>query len=387
MVSISQGVQLNLKNQVTAEIYSPELANDCRVIEIDPQTDRRWDSFVAAHPDGLIYHTASYLHALSMEYATKPLCLASEDLAGNIRGILPLMYTKGLPFGLGGRLLARRLCSLPRTPVAGPLALDANATSELLREAVKRTDGGNGANLQIKPHRALTLELAEDLIGIPWRKTYVLELPAEPGLLRFGNSRNHTRIKQRVTKAAKAGVKIRQGEMEDLSAWYEIYLETMRWHFVPPRPYRFFRQLWMDLGPDRIRLLLAYKDGYGLLAGSIFLIFNRTVFYAFNGRRRKDLSLQPNYAIIWHAIHNACEKGFRYFDLGEVPLENSGLSEFKGKWAGTPTSLVRYYYPAPETSGLESEHKSFNRQCLKLAWRHLPLHVTKLFGNWAYYFL
>jgi hypothetical protein len=394
MGTTSQNVQEGLNVPVAAgEAAGPGLERDaarqCRVVEIDPQTDPRWDAFVSAHPEGLIYHTASYLHALSTEYGTDPICLAGEDLAGQVRGILPLMYTKGLPLGLGGRLFGRRLSSLPRTPVAGPLALDENTTIELLRAALERTDVRNGANVQIKPPRPLGSGLAEGLIGRPWRKTYVLELPPRPALLHFGNSRNHTRLKQRVNKAVKAGVKIRQGELEDLRAWYDIYLETMRWHLVAPRPYRFFRALWDDLRPDRIRLLLAYKDGNGLLAGSIFMMSGRTVFYAFNGRRREDLSLQPNYAIIWQAIHDACEEGFRYFDLGEVPLDNLGLSEFKGKWAGSPTWLVRYYYPKPpETSGLESGgRKSFTRRCLNIAWRRLPIPLTRWFGDWVYYFL
>lgn len=362
------------------------------VIDVNPQSDARWDAFVSSHQDGLVYHTAAYLHALSLEYANKLVCLACEDSAGQIRGILPLIYTKGLPLGLGGRLLGRRLSSLPRTPVAGPLALDSRTTTALLRGAVDRARRDQGTHLQIKPPRSLDCGLEDRLVGHRWRKTYVLELPGEPGQLRFGNSRNHTRIKQRVSKALRTGVKVRQGETEaDLTAWYDMYLEAMRWHVVPPRPYRFFRGLWEGLRPNRIRLLLAHMDMDGekrLLAGSIFLMSGRTVFYAFNGRRREDLSLQPNYAIMWNAIHDACKAGFRFFDLGEVQPENPGLAEFKGKWAGSPTWLVRYYYPAPpKTDGLGHDPESMKHRSLSLVWRSLPKNMTALLGNWLYRYL
>jgi len=397
MSSALHSVQAEVRGlEVSEVIRNPDLdmqgIDPLRVIEIDSQTDARWDSFVSAHPDGLVYHTAAYLHALAREYSSKTVCLACEDSAGQIRGILPLLYTKGLPLGLGGQLLGRRLSSLPRTPVAGPLSFDAKTTSALLRAAIDRADREQGTALQIKPPRPLDCGLVDDLVRQEWRKTYALELPGKPEQLHFGNSRNHTRIKQRVDKASKAGVKIRQAETEpELRAWYGVYLEAMRWHVVPPRPYRFFRGLWENLRPNRIRLLLAHMDMDGekrLLAGSIFLMFGRTVFYAFNGRRREELSMQPNYAILWRAIHDACEEGFRFFDLGEVTEENSGLAEFKGKWAGSPGWLVRYYYPAPpKANDLEHSPESRTHRCLNLVWRYLPMNLTSLLGDCVYRYL
>src|SRR5262249_56274015 len=101
----------------------------------------------------------------------------------------------------------------------------------------------------------------------------------------------------------------------DLRAWYGLYVDTMRWHVVPPRPYRFFEVAWQLLRPrGLLRLLLAEQHEARqsrLLAGSIFLMFGQTVFYAFNGRRREDLSLEPNDAIQWQAIHDAFRRGFR----------------------------------------------------------------------------
>jgi CelD/BcsL family acetyltransferase involved in cellulose biosynthesis len=365
---------------------------DLRVLEIDPEADPRWDAFVAAHPDGLIYHCASYLRTLAQEYGNRSLFLACVAPGGQLRGILPLFYTRGFPLQKRG-LFGRRLTSLPRTPVAGPLALDRGALVALLRAAKERVREEKHTVLQLKMTAPIEDGVADGLAYIPWRMTYVLHLPDTPEALRFGNSRNHTRIKQRVIKAAKMGVEVRPAETEtELEGWYDLYLETMRWHAVPPRPYRLFRGLWNHLGPDKMRLVLARQktgDGSKLLAGSIFLMHGSTVFYAFNGRRGDELSKLPNYAILWKAISDACREGFRYFDLGEVTGENAGLAEFKGKWTGKPKPLHRYYYPArhEEVSDKTDSKGAAAYPLVEAVWRRLPLRITALVGNLVYGFL
>lgn len=53
-----------------------------RVIETNPQTDPRWESFVAGHPNGSIYHHPLWLEALEREYGRKALYLNCVDAAG-----------------------------------------------------------------------------------------------------------------------------------------------------------------------------------------------------------------------------------------------------------------------------------------------------------------
>src|SRR5215207_926909 len=146
-----------------------------RIVEIDFKSDPRWDEFVAGHPDGLVYHHSRWLSALQHEYGQRPVALAHEDEDLKLRGVLPLMYTKGLPFRLGGAAASRRLSSLPRTPVAGPLALDAQATAALLDGALARVHQDQGTRLQIKVQRQIDGVPAQ-LTEAPWRVSYVLRL-------------------------------------------------------------------------------------------------------------------------------------------------------------------------------------------------------------------
>jgi CelD/BcsL family acetyltransferase involved in cellulose biosynthesis len=359
---------------------------------VDPTTDPRWEAFVASHPDGLVYHHPAWLRVLELEYGHRPLGLACEDAEGRMVGVLALLHTRGLPLGRASSRTGRRLSSLPRTPVAGPLASDPAAAAALVRAAVERVRAEPGTRLELKPLAADLDGVVDGLVRATWRPTFVVELPGSAEELRFGTSRNHARIKWAVGKAARLGIRVRCAETEDdLRNWYGLYLETMRRHVVPPRPYRFFKAAWDLLRPrGLLRLLVAEVAGAAArpLAGSIFLMSGRTVWYAFNGSRREDLGLRPNDLIQWQALRDACRAGYRRYDLGEVADCNTGLAEFKSKWGAVARRLDRYYYPplgALEDDATEAAGRV--RRLASSAWRHLPLGTTARLGDLAYGYL
>jgi Acetyltransferase (GNAT) domain len=363
-------------------------------VEIDLKSDPRWDRFVTDHPDGSVYHHSRWLRALEREYGQVALALASEDANHEIRGVLPLMHTKGVPFGLGGAAAARRLSSLPRTPVAGPLAFDARTTAALVEAALSHAQASPGTRLQVKMSRQIE-DVPPQLAETPWRVSYVVRLPSDPAELRFGNARNHARIKWAVQKAERQGVHIRHAEtVEDLRVWYRLYLDVNRWRGQPSRSYRFFEETWNLLRPvGLMRLLLAelIVDGKRrVLAGSILLTFGSTVSYAFNGRLREGLHLRPNDALQWRAVHDACAEGFSWYDLGEVGEGNVGLAGFKAKWGAEARPLYRYQYPPPAepSAGYGALEKNGRVQhALRAVWRRVPLRATEWAGDFVYHYL
>src|SRR5260370_40718101 len=105
----------------------------------------------------------------------------------------------------------------------------------LLQAVVERVREEPRACLQLKLFSNPLDGLVEGVVGIPWSTTYRLELPEQPENLRFGNSRNHSRIRWAINKATRLGVEVRPAETErELRAWYELYLHTMRRFAVPP---------------------------------------------------------------------------------------------------------------------------------------------------------
>jgi len=358
------------------------------VIELDAH-DPRWEAFVHEHPEALIYHHPAWLYVLGTEYGQESVCLACEDRAGIVHGILPMAWTKGLPLGSTVRTGAR-LSSLPRTPVAGPLVAHERAKTALIDAAIDLVRDRPGTRLEMKPSATCSMDEAGGLSGLRWRRAYVLPLPRPGADLRFGTSRNRARLKWAVRKANRLEVGVRPAETsEDLRSWYELYLETMRTHAMPPRPFRLFDVMWEVLRPRGfMRLLLAERERR-LIAGSLYLAFGGTVFYAFNGCLRSELRLRPNDIIQWHAIDEFRREGFREYDLGEVGSGNHGLAEFKSKWGAEERQLHRYYYPRPAVERLEdaSNTPRGSQTLLEAGWRRVPLILTAAVGDAVYRFL
>src|SRR4051812_23606663 len=118
-------------------------SHDLRVVAANYRSDPRWELFVASHPDATVYHHPAWLRVLERTYGYKPVNLACQDARGQLQGVLPLCATRGPITGRG-------LASLPRTPLAGPIAVDGAALAALVRAAIERVQVGSGAILQLK---------------------------------------------------------------------------------------------------------------------------------------------------------------------------------------------------------------------------------------------
>lgn len=382
------------------------LTSILRATEIDVQTDRRWLDFVSRHNGALIYHHPNWLGALEREYGQPCRGLACEDEQGNLRAVLPLFYSKGLPFRLGRSANGSRLSSLPRTPVTGPLALDNESMTTVLRHAVELVRSKPGLQLEIKSHDERLSGVVPELACVPWGCTYIEELPAEAPCweefcdnvrlprecgvcseckrLRFGNSRKQHRVNWAVNKAIKLGLHVREAESEkDIARWYPLYLEAMRYHSFPPRPERFFLDLWSSLRPSsQMKLLIAERAENGsrrMIAGSIFLRFGQTVFYAFTGCAHRDFQLHPHDIIQLESIRDSCKNGYRWYDFGEAAGDRDGLAQFKSKWGTQAKPLYRYYYPAPIEG--DNSRPSYLISLARQSWRSLPLGLTAKLGD------
>lgn len=364
-----------------------------KTIHIDPHTDPRWERFVAEHPDGTIYHHPAWIKALEMEYGQRVAHLACEDEAGTLRAILPLMYTEGVPLISRNRLYGKRLSSLPRTPLAGPLASDTAAARAVLEAAASEARNGGQHLLQIKAQCMKFDGLVEGLVCTPWRLSYVLPLSGARDEFYIADGSHRSSIQRALKKSARSGVVVRNADCEDdVRSWYRLYLHNMRRNAIPPRSLRFFLKIWELLRP-RSLLQLVVADhpssrGREIVAGSVYLMYRGTVSNMFNGASEEHLSLRPNEAIHWHAINEAVRTGCTAFDFGEVPEGHETLARFKMKWGSQPVRLYRYYYPGNLFPARETERTGHYAPLMAEAlWRHLPLGVTAALGDRIYSYL
>jgi hypothetical protein len=384
-----------------------------RAVSVDVGEDVRWRLFVESHRDALIYHHPGWLTALEQEYGQRCIGLACEDECGEFQAVLPLFFTKGLPLTVGAHATGRRLSSLPRTPVAGPLANDKESQAIVLRAAVELARA-ESVQLEIKSQRQGLDDCLPELACLPWRFTHVTELPSPQSgatwtefaekhrslrfcgvcedcdRLRFGNAKRHHRVMWAVKKAERSGLEVRDADdVQDLVSWYRLYLESLRPHAVPPRPYRFFESLWENLKARGLLRLLVVEHGVGrsrrMVAGSVLLGLGQTEFYAFTGCSPVDFPLHPHDLIQISGIRRACKAGFRWYDFGEVPEEHEDLHQFKGKWGSDRNQLFRYYYPTAPADGPRGRERLAS--LARDVWRRLPLSTTEALGDLIYRYL
>ena len=363
-----------------------------RAAEIASSSDPRYRRFVTAHPQAVVFHYPEWLQVLEREYRGRSLILASEDGSGELAGVLPLFYTRGMPAGLaafGGPMGGRRLSSLPRTPVAGPLALHSSATAVLLQAAVDRASAEPGTRLEIKTVHPL--QSASPLTVWPWRVFYTLELPPRPAEIRFGNSNKHSQIKRGVDKAIRQGLRPAPAESEaDLAAWYAVYARTMQRNQVMMRSWRLFKAIWDVLRPrDLMRLWLAKRNGK-VVAGVLVVGAREgagTAFFAFGGWIEEPEYAHANDLLHWEAIHEACRLGYRSYDFGEVPEGDAGLAQFKGKWNTRASRLERHYFPQPPPPVAAEPSRPGFRGLAKAAWERMPNLAARRLSDWLYGYL
>ncbi len=358
-----------------------------RIVELQAEDRGPWERFVNSHPDGLIYHHPHWLQGLSDEFKRDSVVLGCIDEFENLQGVLPLMFTRGTPLGIGGPSLGKRLASLPRTPVAGPLATNDAAHALLIRAALKLAEAED-ARLQVKTSQEQPGYAEEGLTAQPWKELYVLHLPPSVEQLRFGNATARHRIRWAVKKAENMEVSVHPAVREaELHSWYRLYLETMRWHGTPPRPYRFFVSLWRSLySRGMLELLLAERSGR-LLAGYLLLKCSSTVHCYLNGRCREQWGFHANDILQWRAIHDACAAGYQRYDFGEVEEGQQGLIDFKLKWGAKPARAFRYYSPAANNSELRTLAATCLQSRRARLWRRLPLWATARIGESVYSYL
>jgi peptidoglycan pentaglycine glycine transferase (the first glycine) len=155
----------------------------------------------------------------------------------------------------------------------------------------------------------------------------------------------HQKVRYNIRLAARKDVKIKLGTKEDLPEFYKVMLETgIRDKFVV-RDISYFSEMLDILGPNNIRLYLAYyKDN--LIAGTIAVLYGNKCWYLYGASSNKYRNLMPNYLLQWEMIKWALESGCSVYDFrgvsGDIDENNPlyGLYRFKKGFGGNLTEFV-----------------------------------------------
>lgn len=162
--------------------------------------------------------------------------------------------------------------------------------------------------------------------------------------------------RRNIKKAAKLGVVVERGAVEDLPAFHTTYLETAARDHFTPRPLAYFQLVMRELtaeDPDRMRLYLARHEG-DLVAATLWVRVGTHAWYSYGASTSAKREVQGSTAIQWQMMRDALEAGARVYDLRGITETVSeddphlGLIRFK---VGTGGEAVEYVgewdYPMP----------------------------------------
>ncbi len=181
---------------------------------------------------------------------------------------------------------------------------------------------------------------------IQFRNTIVLDLgKSEDEILAAMKPKTRYNIRL----AERRGVRVEHGTSDDLSLFYEMYVETSARDGFVIRPFPYYRDAWgAFLASGRAQMFLARLDGKSI-AGIIVFVFGKQAWYFYGASRTAHRDAMPNHALQWEAIRWAKAQNCLAYDFWGAPdkLDEQapmyGVYRFKEGFGGRFTQHIGAY--------------------------------------------
>jgi serine/alanine adding enzyme len=330
---------------------------------LDQTALQRWNDFAAANPDGRFVHRGEWAHVYCEGLRHRPFYLEAQRENQTV-GVLPLVLVESLLFG-------RFLVSSPFVNVGGPLAIDEDATQQLLSKAAELADEQDVKFLELRntreiEHPRLTAARVD-------KKIMVRELPpTAEALLKSYKSE----FRSKVLRGERNGVVFTFGGVDLLDDFHRVFSVCMRDLGTPVFSKELFRQI-LTAFPSAAEICLGRLNGEPV---STALIWHGkgTTEVPSSCTIRSFNQTGANMSMYGRLLARAIERGSKQFDFGRSS-EGSGTYTFKSNWGAIPTPSVWQYYVRRGSMGdMRPENASF-RWKIEL-WKRMPLWFTRLVG-------
>jgi len=345
---------------------------------ISPDELGAWDAFVARHPLGLVYHLSSWQRVLETAFGhIRGRFLVLRDDANQIQAGLPV-------YNVTSWLLKNRTVSVPFADICDPL-VSTREEFGLLWQAIEDTARlHKSKKVEIRTRRANTDCLPALLrAGAKYRHHYLSLDGSADALYR---SFHDSCIRRRVNKAVRAGVVVEERQdQESLRVFHALLVATRRRLSLPPMPLAFFESMHRCLVPDHAVLYLALHAGQPV-GGALTFKFRDQWTAEYSGHT-DNAPAGTDQLLYWHAIQRAKSSGAGYFSFGRTSLDNTGLLEYKRRWATVEEELTDFvWYPgsAPTRSNPSSKTVPGSLYAAVRLLRYTPAAVQKSFGDFCY---
>ncbi len=357
----------------------PAEHSDINTIQwLSPDEQGEWDAFVSAHPLGLVYHLSAWQRVLESAFGhIRGRVLVLRDADGQIRAGLPIYQVKSW-------LLKNRTVSVPFATMCDPL-VSTREEFDLLWPAIEEAAGRNNSQrIEIRTRRINTDCIPPLLTAGARYKHHDLPLAASAETLFRGF--HESCVCRRVKKAKRTGIVIEERQDEQsLRAFHAIMAATRRRLSLPPMPLAFFQAMHRFLSPNHVALYLAMHAGEPV--GGLLALKFRDLWTAEYSGDADNAPPGTNQLLYWQTIQWAKSSGAGRFSFGRTSLENTGLLEYKRRWATVEEDLTDFiYYPGSAPTQVKESPKTVNPAFYAAArlLRYTPTAVQRAFGDFCY---
>jgi peptidoglycan pentaglycine glycine transferase (the first glycine) len=283
--------------------------------------DARWDAFVTAHPAGHLLQLSRW-GALKARFGWRAVRLAVEQ-DGGLRAGAQVLFRR-LPLG-------RTLAYVPRGPVLD-IADDAAAT-QLWAALHELARSRRAILLKVEPELPDEADLATRFRGWGFRpspqtvqpqRTLWVDLTADEEAILAG-MKSKTRYNVRL--AARKGVQVCEGTLDDFDAFYALMQETAVRDGFPVHSRAYYQVAYGLFVPVDLACLFLAFYGDELLAALMAFACGDKAWYFYGASSDRHRNRMPSYLLQWEAMRWAKAQGCTAYDLWGIPDEDEATLE------------------------------------------------------------
>lgn len=328
---------------------------------LEPGSEREWDDFVTAAPDGTVFHVSAWGRVVERVLGQRQFRFVARR-GGSITGVFPLSYVRN-------PLLGSCLVSSPLAVYGGICAADEESHAALLRAG---SELAGSLGVQYLEMRSREETFPTNLPGRDLYVTFTQDLTPGPDKLLKALPRD---TRYAVRKGSKAGLVWCEDISE--SEFYEIYAHSVHRLGTPVFSRKLFSTLRREFG-NQVRIFGVRKEGKAI-AGVLCLYFRDQVLPYYGGALGEFYKDSPNNFMYWSLIEQSCAEGFKTFDFGRSK-KGTGSFEFKSAWS-MEVSELQYRYHLVRMKSVPHMSPVDKKFSLPIAaWKRMPFSWTKVLG-------
>jgi FemAB-related protein (PEP-CTERM system-associated) len=332
----------------------------------DPNELARIEAFVAAHPEGTVFHRPLWLQAIAQGTGNAAIALVCEK-RGELGAFLPLtevhspIFGRVLAssgFGVGGGVLALDKAGRDSVIAAAEELAQRRCCPSIELRGGAMPGARAGWDLQAQSHCGFIWELAADdeaqLAAIPRKQ------------------------RAEVRKGLGMDLTVHVGSgRTDRDAHYAVYAESVRNLGTPVFPRSLFEAVLDLFGEDADVLTVRHE---GKPVASVLSLYHQGAVMPYWGGGTWDARrLRANDRMYYELMLHARARGCSRFDFGRSKTE-SGAYFFKKNWGFEPEPLTYASWTAPGHSPRDANPNSAKHALQIAVWQRLPLSVANRLG-------